>query len=328
MIAITGANGLLGSKIAHQLDEESIPFFGIKREHSDTTLTGKLAINWKEADLLDIGALHEALEGASTVIHTAALVSFKSNDGEHLYRVNVEGTRNVVNACLSLGIPRLIHISSVAALGRQKGTYHINEENKWVDSKLNSDYAESKYLAELEVFRGQEEGLEIDIVNPSVILSQADWNRSSSQLFKYVWKNKPFYTQGSINYVDARDVVTMISLLLKRKASGERYIANGGVVPLKDILTQVAGHFNKKAPWIKVPGTLVSATAWIESARSWITGNEPMVTPQSARTAHERFFYDNEKAIQKLGMQFRPLDDTLEWCCSHYLQNGTINNRN
>jgi len=328
MIAITGANGLLGSRIAHQLDADMVPFFGIKRNQSDTTLMGDMAINWKEADLLDIGALNEALKGATTVIHTAALVSFKSRDTEQLYRVNVEGTRNVVNACLSLGIPRIIHISSVAALGRQKGVYHIDENNKWVESKLNSDYAESKYLAELEVFRGREEGLEIDIVNPSVILSQADWDRSSAQIFKYVWKNKSFYTKGSINYVDARDVADLVRLLLNSKASGERYIANGGVVPLKDILTKVATNFNKKAPWIKVPESLVSAAAWVESARSWVTGNEPMVTPQSARTAHERFFYNNEKAIQKLGMQFRTLDDTLQWCCSYYLQNATINNRN
>ncbi|MFZ1806975.1 MAG: NAD-dependent epimerase/dehydratase family protein [Cyclobacteriaceae bacterium] len=328
MIAITGASGLLGSRIAHQLDADATSFFGIKRNQSDISLLGNMTIDWKEADLLDVGALHEALEGATTVIHTAALVSFKSGDSEQLYRVNVEGTRNVVNACLSLGIPRMIHISSVAALGRQKGVYHIDENNKWVDSKLNSDYAESKYLAELEVFRGREEGLEIDIVNPSVILSQADWDRSSAQIFKYVWKNKPFYTQGSINYVDARDVADIVCLLLSRKATGERHIVNGGVVPLKDVLTKVAGHFNKKAPWIRVPGPLVSAAAWLESARSWVTGNEPMVTPQSARTAHERFFYNNEKAIKKLGMQFRTLDDTLEWCCSYYLQNGTINNRN
>lgn len=328
MIAVTGVNGLLGSRIAHQLTEDSTPFIGIKRAQSDTTLIDHLSINCKNADLLDVGALHEALQGVHTVIHTAALVSFKSNDGEQLYRINVEGTRNVVNACLSLGIPRLIHVSSVAALGRQKGIYQINEDNKWVESKLNSDYAESKYLAELEVFRGQEEGLKIDIVNPSVILSQSNWDRSSAQLFKYVWNNKPFYTQGSINYVDVRDVVTMIGLLLKREPRGERHIANGGTVPLKDLLTNIADRLGKKAPWMRVPGPLISAAAWVESARSWITGKEPLVTPQSARTAHEKFFYNNEKAIKKLGMQFRTLDETLEWCCSHYLQNGTINNLN
>ncbi len=328
MIAITGANGLLGSRLAHRLAADTIPFYGIKRAQSDTSLLGDLPMEWKEADLLDVGALHAALKGATTVVHSAALVSFRSGDSEQLYRINVEGTRNVVNACLGLGIQRIIHVSSVAALGRHKGVKNINENHNWVDSKLNSDYAESKYLAELEVFRGQEEGLEIDIINPSVILSQSNWDRSSAQLFKYVWKNKPFYTEGAINYVDARDVVSMISILLNNKASGERYIANGGAISIKDILTKIAVHFNKKAPWIKVPGPFISVAAWVESARSIITGNEPMVTPQSARGANERFFYDNEKAIKKLGMGFRAIEDTLEWCCSYYLQNGTINNRN
>lgn len=327
MIAITGANGLLGSRLAHRLAADSIPFYGIKRTQSDTSLMGDLPVEWKEADLLDIGALRDALHGATQVIHTAALVSFKSGDREQLYRVNVEGTRNVVNTCLGLGIKRMIHVSSVAALGRHKGVKIINEDHTWVDSKLNSDYAESKYLAELEVFRGQEEGLKIDIINPSVILSRANWDKSSAQLFKYVWKNKPFYTEGSMNYVDVRDVVNMICLLLNNEASGERYIANGGAIPLKDLLTKVARHFHKKAPWIKVPEPLITIAAWVESARSFLTGNEPMVTPQSARAAHESFFYNNKKAIQKLGMQFRTLDDTLQWCCSYYLQNATINNR-
>ncbi|GAB1445503.1 MAG: NAD-dependent epimerase/dehydratase family protein [Cyclobacteriaceae bacterium] len=328
MVAITGANGLLGSRLVHRLAADSIPFYGVKRAQSDTSLIGTLPIEWREADLLDVGVLHDALKGATTVIHTAALVSFKSSDSEQLYRINVEGTRNIVNTCLGLGIQRMIHVSSVAALGRHKGVKNINENHLWVESRLNSDYAESKYLAELEVFRGREEGLEIDIINPSVILSQANWDRSSAQLFKYVWKNKPFYTEGAINYVDARDVVDMISLLLTKKASGERFIANGGAIALKDILSKIAIHFNKKAPWIKVPGPLITATAWVESARSMIAGDEPMVTPQSARGAQERFFYDNEKAIQKLGMEFRTIEDTLEWCCSYYLQNGTINNRN
>ena len=319
---------MLGSRMAGWLADAGIAFYGIKRAQSDTSLTGTLPMEWREADLLDVGALQDALNGATTVIHTAALVSFRSRDRDRLFRTNVEGTRNVVNACLGMGIKRMVHVSSVAALGRHKGAKNINENHKWVESKLNSDYAESKYLAELEVFRGREEGLGIDMVNPSVILSGADWDKSSAQLFKYVWENKPFYTEGSINYVDARDVAEMIGRMLGHEASGERYIANGGVVPLKSILTQIAARFNKETPWIKVPKPLITATAWVESARSLLTGSDPIVTPQSARGASAHFFYDNEKAIKKLGMQFRPLEETLEWCCSHYLQNGTTNNRN
>lgn len=328
MIAVTGASGLLGSRLVEQLSNDNIPFYGIKRGTSDLSLIGEQMIEWREADLLDISSLMDALKDATMVVHTAALVSFKSSDAEELYRINVEGTRNIVNTCLSLGIPRLLHISSVAALGRHKNVSDINEDQKWIDSKLNSEYAESKYLAELEVFRGQEEGLKIDIINPSLILSQANWNRSSAQLFKYAWKSKPFYTEGSINYVDVRDVVKMIMLVINRDASGERIISNASSIPLKELLTQVADRFNKKAPWIRVPRPLISAAAHLESFRSRITGQEPIVTPQSARSAQEKFFYNNQKAIEELGMQFRPLHETLDWCCAYYLQNGTINNRN
>lgn len=328
MIAVTGATGLLGSKITQQLAEDSIPFFGIKRSSSNTSLLG--VMEWREADLLDVSSLMEAMQGATLVIHTAALVSFNAKDGDLLYRINVEGTRNIVNTCLSLGIPRLIHISSVAALGRHKGVNDIDENNKWVDNKLNSEYAESKYLAELEVFRGQEEGLKIDIINPSIILAQSDWNKSSSQLFKYAWQSKPFYTEGAVNYVDVRDVVNMIMLLINREASGQRIISNGGSVTLLELLSQMAGHFNKKAPWIKVPKPLVATVAHLESIRSWLTRTEPMVTPQSARSAQEKFFYNNKKAITELGMQFRTLNETLEWCCPYYqqLQTATTNKRN
>jgi len=154
MIAVTGANGLLGRFIMEGLDASSLPCCGIKRSSSDISNFKKAAINWKDADLLDLTSLTEAIKGATTVIHTAGLVSFKPNEGERLHKINVEGTRNVVNACLKLGVERLIHISSVAALGRQKGVSEIDENQKWIESKFNSEYAESKYLAELEVFRG------------------------------------------------------------------------------------------------------------------------------------------------------------------------------
>src|SRR6185369_576794 len=121
-----------------------------------------------------------------------------------------EGTRNVVNACLTSGIQRMILISSVAALGRKKGQTEINEESQWTDSELNTDYANSKYLSELEVFRGQEEGMSISIVNPSVILAPANITKSSAKIFDYVLKDRPFYIDGSINYVDARDVAELV----------------------------------------------------------------------------------------------------------------------
>ncbi len=326
MIGVTGATGLLGRFIIEALNTSSAHCFGMKRPHSDIAHLKDYAVVWKDADILDFTALSEAIKGATTIVHTAALVSFKPNDGEQLYKINVEGTRNVVNACLQQGVDRLIHISSVAALGRQKGVTEIDENHKWVDSKLNSEYAESKYLAELEVYRGQEEGLKIDIINPSVILAQSDWNKSSSQIFKYAWKNRPFYTGGSINYVDVRDVVKIVLALIERDSLGSRIIANAGSISLKEFLGEIAFRFHKKPPQVLIPPSMVTIFAYLEVIRSRITGKAPIVSPQSARTSNENFFYKNIKATQELGIHFQPLADTLDWCCAYYLKNATIKN--
>ena len=137
MIGVTGANGLLGRFVTEGLSSKGIPFFGIKRPTSNINHFKNLSINWKDADILDFTSLQEAVKGATTIIHTAALVSFNPKDDGLLYKTNVEGTRNVVNACLLQGVKRLVHISSVAALGRQKGVPEIDESHRWVESKLN-----------------------------------------------------------------------------------------------------------------------------------------------------------------------------------------------
>ena len=314
----------MGNFIAQKIIASGEKVAGLRRNSSQNTAY-ESSLDWKECDILDISSLIDVLKGAEVVVHCAALVSFNPRDKEKLHAINVEGTRNVVNACLIAGVRRLIHISSVAALGRQKGIQTISEDSKWIDSNLNSDYAETKYLAELEVYRGLEEGLAMDIVNPSIILSRSNWNRSSSQLFKYAWAERPFYTDGVINFVDVRDVAEMVVRLMNSPPSGERYIANAGSIEIKDLLKEMAIRFKKKAPWIRLPGSLISIAAQFEIMRSRATGSDPIVSKQSARVAKEKFYYSNKKAIKDLGMQFRPLEESLQWCCEYYLQNGTIN---
>src|SRR5215203_5284609 len=152
MVAVTGANGLLGSFIVRELIARNQPFVALKREGSDTSLLSDVAdkVTWRNGDVLDQVQLEEALEGVSSVIHTAAVVSFNPRRASFVMDINVQGTRNVINECQAKGVSRFVHISSVAALGRQKGQKVINESNQWVDSPLHSVYAESKYLSELE----------------------------------------------------------------------------------------------------------------------------------------------------------------------------------
>ncbi|MFN0189653.1 MAG: NAD-dependent epimerase/dehydratase family protein, partial [Bacteroidia bacterium] len=211
MIAITGASGLLGSFIVSKFNSQGEKVIGLTR-HKDKAIKShqhQKAIEWREVNILDTISLTESLKEVHTVIHSAALISFNSRRRNEIFEANVTGTKNIVDCCLAAGVKKLIHISSVAALGRPKGVNTINENSLWMNDKLSPDYALSKYQAELEVYRGHEEGLRVSIINPSVILAPSDWNFSSSQIFKYIWNENSFYLGGFVNYVDARDVASI-----------------------------------------------------------------------------------------------------------------------
>ncbi|MBT1701579.1 NAD-dependent epimerase/dehydratase family protein [Fulvivirgaceae bacterium PWU4] len=322
MIAVTGANGLLGSFIVRKLLAQGEPFIALKRKNSDVSLLADVqsSIQWKDADILDPVSMGEALENVSEVIHAAAMVSFNPRDARKIFRVNVEGTRNVVNACLIGQVKKLVYISSVAALGRLKGQSEIDEGQKWTDNPLNSTYAESKYLAELEVFRAHEEGLNTVIVNPSVILAGADWNKSSAKLFKYVWDERPFYVDSFLNYVDVRDVADATYRLLRADHRGERFILNAGAIALPEFLSKMAVRFSKKPPAMRLNKTVLRLVAAGESVRSWLSRSEPLITRETARFAGTRFLYRNEKIKKQLNFEFQTIDQTLEWCCEYYMK--------
>ena len=253
------------------------------------------------------------------------MVSFNPRRRKEIFDINATGTKNVVDACLAVGVKKLIHISSVAALGRQKGIHHINEDSTWMNSQLNSDYALSKYQAELEVYRGYEEGLPVSIVNPSVILAPSDWNNSSSQIFKYIWNEKPFYTNGILNYVDVRDVANMVYILYSSNFNGERFIASANHISLKNIFDEIAKRFSRRSPYLKVNPSLAKAIANLEAVRSFLTNQEPIITKQTAQMASEPFHFDNKKGVEKLKISFHTLEETLDFCCNYYLQKNTTN---
>ena len=320
MIAVTGANGLLGSFIVRKLIEEQASFIAIKRADSDTSLLSDVQekIRWRDADILNPLLLNEAFEGCTHVIHSAAIVSFNPYKAKLVMEINARGTRNVVDACLLKNIKRLIHISSVAALGRQKDQVSINEENKWINNPLNSIYDESKYFSELEVFRGQEEGLSTLIINPSFILAPTDWNRSSARLFKYIWRKNSFYMDGFLNYVDVRDVSSVIYQLLDSNIQAQRYIVSAGNISYKELFEKIALQFNSKPPTLKIPKGVAIFIAKLETLRSWFTGSEPLITRETALKSGSSFIYNNQKIRNILNFEFQPIDKTLAWCSEYY----------
>lgn len=300
LVAVTGAAGLIGSAIIQNLSDKKIQTRSILRS---------------DCDILDMAGLIKAFDGIDVVVHSAGLVSFDPRKKRRLYEINVEGTKNVVNACLVHKTKKLIHISSVAALGKQKPGTIIDEESRWVSGAATSDYSLSKYLSELEVYRGQEEGLNVSIVNPSVVLAPGDGRRSSSHLFGYVWRQRPFFSDFLMNYVDVRDVAEMVGRLLHQDHNGERFIANAGTAPARKILKLMADRFQKRAPGINIPPGVAGAFARLEEFRSIITGGEPLVSRQSVRLLREQVVFENTKAKKVLGMEFQSLENTLDWCC-------------
>lgn len=320
MVAVTGANGLLGSYLVRLLHERKQPFVALKRKNSIISHLNDLTdyILWRDADITDEDSLREALTGVTGIIHTAAFVSFNPRNAEKVFTVNVSGTQHIVNAALAANIKRLLHVSSVAALGRQKDQTEVDETNQWIDTTINSNYAQSKYRAELEVYRGQEEGLRTVIINPSVLLGYSDWDKSSSQLFKYAWQEKPFYMDGSFNYVDVRDVAAIALQLFDSPIEHERFILNAGSIGFKDFFDTLARHFDKKGPWIKVGNPFLKPLAAVESIRTLLVRSEPIITRETARLAGTHYHYNAQKIQKALNFKFQSFDTTAEWCCRQY----------
>lgn len=318
MIFITGCNGLVGSFILRNLLQQNFYVRALKRPSSDLSFIEDIKdkVEWVEGDISDITFLDKALKGVHTVIHAAAIVSFSPSDKKNLFKCNVEGTANIINASLNQGVKEFIHISSVAALGRKKGTNTIDESTVWENSPLNTNYAISKYMSELEVWRGMEEGLNVSIVNPSVVLGPGDWNAGSTKIFQYVWNGGKFYTDKMMNYVDVRDVAEIVLRLVNNeKAYGKRFILSGGKISYKDFFELVGKSFNKKSPSIKAT-PLLSEIAWrVLALKSFFTGQKALITKETVRLSKQSFVYDNSRIRNFLNFQFRPVEETINWVC-------------
>jgi nucleoside-diphosphate-sugar epimerase len=314
-VLVTGATGLIGSFVVRLLLQQGATIHALRRQSSTPLLLEGLdeQIHWHEGDVLDVDSLEAAMEGVQSVIHCAATVSFHPRDHAHMFKVNVEGTANVVNVALTTGIEDFCFVSSVAALGRKKGQMLIDESNQWEASPLNSQYAQSKHLAEMEVWRGIAEGLSAVIVNPSVVLGPGELDKSSTQLFNYVYTQKPFYIDGYLNYVDVRDVATSILLLLARQIRGERFVVSAGTITYLEMFGYMAETLGKKAPRIKVNGRMAGIAWRLASLQSWFTGGRPFITRETAQIAQNSFTFDNQKIKKRLDYQFKSAQEAIQW---------------
>ena len=325
MVLVTGGTGFLGSYVIKELVQKGYTVRAIRRSTSKLPfyISPEIfaKVQWVEGDVLDIISLDEAMQGIDTVIHAAAIISFLRTDKKEMYKVNIEGTANVVNQALEKNISRLVHISSVAALGRSKTGGHVNEEKKWQDNNINTYYAISKHHSEMEVWRAMGEGLNAVIINPSTILGYGDWNTSSCKIFKTVYNEFPWYTTGINGFVDIEDVARATLLLMESNISEQKFILNAENWSFQQLFNSIADGFHKKHPHRKAT-PLLGSLAWrMERIKSLFTGSKPLLTKESARVAHSNTLFENEKILKALpGFSFTPLQESIQKACEKYLR--------
>jgi dihydroflavonol-4-reductase len=325
-VLVTGGTGFLGAYILRELVERGYIVRAIRRgsqqpSYIPSSILEK--VEWIPGDIMDTIGLEEAMQDVDAVIHAAAKVSFAGNDRHTLFTTNIEGTANVVNAAIAQGIRRFVHVSSVAALGRTRKEEKVTEEKKWESNKHQTAYGISKFYGELEVWRGIGEGLPAVIVNPSTILGYGDWNTSSCAIFKNVYREFPWYSNGTNGFVAVTDVAAAIVTLLESDVAGQRYILNGDNWSFRQLFDHIATAFGKKHPHREATPFL-GAIAWrLEKIRSLFSGKKPLLTRESARIAQSRSLFDNSKILQQLpGFRFTPLEETIREACREYLLNS------
>lgn len=321
-VLVTGGTGFVGAYVIRDLVNEGYIVKALRRKpvipfYIDTDILSQ--VEWIDCDILDSIGLEEAMTNTDAVIHTAAKVSFHEKDRSELFSTNVEGTANVVNAALEKNVRRFIHVSSVASLGKRTNGSVVNEDSKWQENKLNTNYAVSKYYGEMEVWRGIAEGLNGVIVNPSTILGYGDWNSSSNALFKNAYNGFPWYTNGVNGFVDIEDVSKAIVKLLATNIRAERFILNGGNWSYKRLLDTIADSFGKRRPYRKATPFL-SSIAWrLEKLRALVTGKKVLLTKETANVAQTNTNFDNHKILNALpGFTFTNLEQTIQKACGRY----------
>ena len=313
-VLVTGAAGLVGNELIKQLLAAGEKVKAIY--HSTPLSFSHPALETAQCDILDVVALEEAMHGITHVYHSAAVVSFDPKDKRHLLKINIEGTANVVNACINAEVKKLVHVSSVAALGRIRKDETITEEMNWTEETSNSIYGKSKYLGELEVWRGIGEGLEAVIVNPTLILGGDNWETGSSAIFKNAYNEFKWYTEGISGFVDVRDVARAMILLMNSEITAQRFILNGENLSYREIFSSIAKCFGKKPPHKKVTPFLAEMVWRSEALKTMLTGKKHLLTKESARTAQVKVYFDNSKILKVLPQfQFTKIKKTIEYTC-------------
>ncbi|NNE71460.1 MAG: SDR family oxidoreductase [Rhodothermales bacterium] len=313
-VLVTGATGFLGSHLVRRLLSEGLDVRAlVRRPDRLGDLSDLPGLEVAEGDVLDVDSLQDAVSGISQVYHCAAFVGFGGkSEVPPMMAVNVQGTANVVDAALRLGVSRVVHTSSIAALGRSEGnTDCLDEGVVWTESPLNTAYARSKHLAELEVHRAIAEGLDAVLVNPSLIMGPGRSGENTTVIAEKIRDGKlPAIPSGATNVVDVEDVAEGHVAAMRLGVSGERYILAGENLSWDKIIRTLADAFGVDPPRRRVSMRAALLLGALSEFGATITRRKPLMTRESARVTGHRSCYRNDRARSELGVAFRPFSET------------------
>ncbi|MBR9860507.1 NAD-dependent epimerase/dehydratase family protein [bacterium] len=324
--AITGATGFIGVHLIHHLRANGHDVVGIKRSSSSLSEFELLSpfyteqrgeLSWIDAELYDVPRLVEIFSEADYVIHTAGFISYHKQDLNELIRINAGYTAHVVNSCLSAKIKGLCHVSSTSAVSKNAAKDILDESEVWDNSQPHSNYGLSKSLAEMEVYRGIEEGLNAVIVNPGVVLGYGDWNKSSCQLFKNAWKSFPFYSEGITAFTGIRDLSAVIEQLLIQEQFNERFLVFNENASHKEVQFMMADALGKKRPKIPVKGLLLNLIKGMVFLKR-IFRMRGLLSEETVRAATSKQRYSNAKVKQALRFEFASLETVINRAAEAY----------
>lgn len=324
MILVTGATGLVGSHLLVKLLQENEVVRAIYREEKSLDAVQNVfkyyneiklfdKVEWIKADINDVPSLEIAFHNITRVYHCAAFISFDPKDEEKLFKVNIEGTANIVNCCIDFGIEKLCYVSSIAALGNTtSNNLIITEETEWNPEKSRNEYAISKYAGEMEVWRGYQEGLKVVIVNPGVIFGYGFLNNGSSAAINAIKKGNPFYTKGKFGIVAVEDLVNCMTKLMNSSISGERYTIVAENIKFQEALNTIADALKLKRPFIYASESLTSIAWRLDWFLSLILRKKRILTRLTAKSSHSLSEYDTTKIKNTLDYNFLDMKEYLK----------------
>ncbi len=323
---VTGAAGFIGSHVVQELLKDNVEVKAMIMPGEDTKNLEGLDIETVEGNILDEHAVKDAVKNVDTVFHLAAIYAIWMKDWRNIYEVNIQGSRNVLWASRNADINRVVYTSSIAALGIKAGTALSNEETPFNQYDLGNHYVLTKYLSQQEALGFAENGLDLVVVNPCLPFGENDIAPTpTGQIIVDILAGlNRFSFGGGFNVVDVKDVARGHVLAARKGKTGEKYILGNRNVKIAEFMRLIykAAGFEKRT-LINIPGFLMKAgTIPLKYWADHVSHKPPLSSPPEIDYTSQYLFFDNTKAREALGLEFTPVEDSLERSINWFRENG------